>query len=85
MPTKEQSLNLIDIYEKESENAKLLLLSDPNITGLQKSNILEFLNKTRNLIKAEQERIEDKLNADFVQLYRKNIQAVVELGQKGRL
>ncbi len=47
--------------------------------------MLDLLIKTRELIKSEEARMAEKLNSDFVQLYRKNIETIVEVGKKSQL
>jgi hypothetical protein len=85
MTTKEQSLNAINYFEREIESIKTDLATNPDYSQEQRKGMLDLLIKTRELIKSEEARMAEKLNSDFVQLYRKNIEAIVEVGKKSQL
>ncbi len=61
------------------------LATNPDYSQEQRKGMLDLLIKTRGLIKSEEARIAEKLNSDFVQLYRKNIETIVEVGKKSQL
>jgi len=82
---KKETTKIINIFEKEIEQIKIQLSTDSSLTQDQRFNFLALISKTRDLINEEEQRLEEKLNADFVQLYRKNIEAIVELGKRSQL
>jgi hypothetical protein len=78
---KKQASSATAIFEKEIEIMKLELEHE-TIPLQSRKNIIELISKTRDLIREEEKRVSERLNNDFVQLYRKNIEAIVELGKK---
>lgn len=81
----EKNNKIVNVFEKEIEIIKTKLITDNSLNQEQRFNLLDLIGKTRDLIFEEEQRISEKLNADFVQLYRKNIEAIVELGKKSQL
>jgi hypothetical protein len=79
------SKKIIDTFENEIEQIKTELISNIFLNQEQRFKLLDLISKTRNLINDEEQKIAERMNADFVQLYRKNIEAIVELGKKSQL
>lgn len=79
------SKKIIDTFENEIEQIKTELSSNISLNQEQRFKLLDLISRTRNLINDEEQKIAERMNADFVQLYRKNIEAIVELGKKSQL
>lgn len=75
---------MIDIFERDIEQLKTQLATE-NFPQDQRFQMLSLIARTRELVQDETQRQADKLNTDFVQLYRKNIESIVELGKRSHM
>jgi DNA-binding transcriptional regulator YhcF (GntR family) len=75
---------MIDMFEKDIEQLKTQLATE-DFPQEQRFQMLQLISRTRELVQEETARQAEKLNTDFVQLYRKNIESIVELGKRSQM